>query len=326
MTLRLWPDELEAVRDEARVAVGAMLRGALGAAPPIPPGLSPEARVAEQRARMAAFMPDDTPGVADREIEGVPCRIATPDGPAKAVYVHFHGGGMVSGGARMSDVANRTLAQTHGLVVVSVDYRLAPEHPWPAGPDDGVSVAAWLLDHCDSEWGTDALLVGGESAGAYMAAVVLMAIRDELDAVDRVLGANLVFGLFDWGRSPSARGARSGDAIDLLDPEEIAFYADAFLPGCTDEERRHPTISPVYADLRELPPALLSVGSADHLLDDTLLMATRLAAAGCEVDLFVAPDMPHGFMAFPSAMVDAWEKRTEAWFSRRLAAVEPPLR
>ena len=83
----------------------------------------------------------------------------------------------------------------------------------------------------------------------------------------------------------------------------------------SDDERRGPEVSPAFADLSGLPPALMSVGTADHLLDDTLILAARWAAAGNEVELFVAPDMPHGFMAFPCAMTDLWAKRTYAWLA-----------
>ena len=85
---------------------------------------------------------------------------------------------------------------------------------------------------------------------------------------------------------------------DILDPAGIVFFGDCYLPGMTDDERRAPEISPAFADLSNLPPALMSVGSADHLLDDTLMLASRWAAAGNEVELFVAPDMPHGFGAY----------------------------
>ena len=253
------------------------------------------------------------PDAVVREIAGVPCRVFVPNGPAVAVYLHFHGGGMVMGAPEMNDIGNHDLARRFRVAVVSADYRLAPEHPYPAGPDDGVAVARWLLDHADDEFGSGRLLLGGESAGGYMAAEVLLRIRDELQAVDRVAGANLVFGVYDWGRSPSQRGNRPMDGPDMLDPAGIDFFTDAYMPGRTDEERR--AISPAFADLRNLPPALMSVGGADHLLDDTLMLAVRWAAAGNEVELFVGPDLPHGFMAFPCAMTDEWARRTFAWFA-----------
>lgn len=317
--LRLWSDEIEAMRPEAREVVAAGLAAfaemlGLDGTPPS----DPLERAAAQRAfRDGKFQA--VPEAVEREIAGVRCRIFTPDGPARGVYLHFHGGGMVVGEPEMNDLGNRATARAHDVAVVSVDYRLAPEHPYPAGPDDGVAVAAWLLEHAEAEFGSSRFVLGGESAGGYMAAAVLLRMRDELDAIDRVVGANLVFGVHDWGRSPSQRGIRPSAGPDILDPEGIQFFVDCYLPGLTDDERRDPAISPAFADLAGLPPLLCSVGSADHLVDDTLLLASRAAAADTPVDLFVAPDMPHGFPAFPCGISTAWLAATNAWFTRVLA-------
>jgi acetyl esterase len=279
-----------------------------------------------QRARAAraqfARMYAPVPEAVERDIAGVRCRVFTPDGPPSAVYLHFHGGGMILGAPEMMDVANRDLSRRFGLAVVSVDYRKAPEHPFPAGPDDGISVARWLLEHGAGELGSPRLLIGGESAGGYMAAVVLLRMRDELGAADRVDGANLTFGVYDWGRSPSQRGVRPVEGPDMLDPEGISFFADCYLPGRSDEERRAPSISPAFADLAGLPPAFMAVGTADHLLDDTLMLAGRWAAASGGVELFVAPDMPHGFMAFDCGITRLWADRLSGWLGTVLAA--PP--
>jgi acetyl esterase len=297
----------------------AAIRDALGMSGEPPADVAE--RVQQQRAMMGrsyAPVPDAVP----TEIAGVPCRVFRPDGPASAVYLHFHGGGMILGAPEMNDAGNLDLCRRFGMAVVSVDYRLAPEHPFPAGPDDGVAVAEWLLGKGADEFGSARLLTGGESAGGYMAAAVLLRIRDELGAADRVDGANLVFGVYDWGRSPSQRGVRPTGGPDMLTPEGINFFSDCYLPGRTDDERRDPSVSPAFADLRDLPPTLLSVGSADHLLDDTLIFAARSTAADNETELFVAPDLPHGFMAFPCGITDAWTERTRSWFADILA--RPP--
>jgi acetyl esterase/lipase len=320
--MRLWSDEIEQMRAEARQAVAAgfaertaMLMGSG------PPPADPLARVQQRRAILERLMAP-VPGTIERDVAGVPCRIFQPDGPATAVYLHFHGGGMIAGRAAMSDTGNRSLRDRHGMAVVSVDYRLAPEHPYPAGPDDGIAVARWLLEHGEAEFGSDRLLTGGESAGAYMAAAVVLRVRDELGAAHRLVGANLVYGIYDWGRSPSQRGIRPHEGPDLLDPEGIRFYCDSYLPGRTDDERRHPTISPAFADLHGLPSALMSVGTCDHLLDDTLVLATRWAAAGNDVELFVAPDMPHGFTGYPCGIATRWTSASDAWFGDVLS--RPP--
>jgi acetyl esterase/lipase len=244
--------------------------------------------------------------------------VFVPEGRARGVYLHFHGGGMITGSPEMNDVTNQQIARQHGCAVVSVDYRLAPEDPYPAGPDDGIAVTKWLLENAEREFGSGRLITGGESAGGYMAAAVLLRARDELQAVDRFLGANLVFGVFDWGRSPSQRGLRAHEGPDVLDPTSILFFTECYLPGRSDDERRDPAISPAFADLRGLPPALFSVGTTDHLLDDTLMTAARYAAAGNDTELFVAPDMPHGFLFFPCALTARWFERSAKWFERVL--------
>ncbi|MCU1462012.1 MAG: Alpha/beta hydrolase fold-3 domain protein [Acidimicrobiales bacterium] len=316
--MRLWSDEIDALRAEARDAVTqnfAALADVIGdrSNPPA----DRDERVKQARAQMAkVYAP--SPDAIEREIADVPCRVFVPEGRASAVYLHFHGGGMILGAPEMSDIGNADFCRRFGVAVVSVDYRLAPEHPWPAGPDDGVAVAEWLLTKGADEFGSDRVIIGGESAGGYMAAAVTLRIRDELGAIDHVDGVNLVFGVYDWGRSPSQRGIRPHAGPDILDPDGIAFFGELYLPGRTDDERRDPAVSPAFADLRNLPPALMSVGTCDHLLDDTLMLASRWAAAGNEVELFVAPDLPHGFMAFPCEITRRWGETTYRWLGERL--------
>lgn len=318
--MRLWTPEMEAERAEARAAVASgigafaeFLGGREASAATDPVEIARERRA--HMKRMSLAVPEAQP----TETAGVPCRVLLPEGRARGVYLHFHGGGMITGSPEMNDITNRELARQHGLAVVSVDYRLAPEHPYPAGPDDGVAVAAWLVEHAEREYGSGRLLTGGESAGGYMAAAVLLRVRDELRAIERFAGANLVFGVYDWGRSPSQRGIRPHEGPDVLDPAAIEFFTECYLPGRSDDQRRDPAVSPAFADLRGLPPALMSVGTTDHLLDDTLTLAARWAAAGNDVELFVAPDMPHGFLFFPCALTARFAEQTARWFERMLA-------
>ena len=312
--LQLWSDELEAMRAEAHAAIAA---GSQWFNERPAPGATPAEHVAAQR-EATARTTFTVPEAEERDFGGVPCRVLRPDGDARAVYLHFHGGGMVAGSASMMDIPNQILSKEHGVAVVSVDYRKAPEFPWPAGPGDGVAVARALLEKGEPEFGSDRLLIGGESAGGYMTAAVALRVRDELDAIDRVDGLVLTFGVYDWGRTPSQRGMRPTDAFDVLAVDTIGLVTECYLPGRTDEERRAPEISPLYADLRGLPACFISVGTADHLLDDSLLFATRAAAAGVPVDLMVLPDMPHAFQAFDCGITRAWGEALNSWFASRL--------
>src|SRR2546423_1640790 len=247
--MTLWPQEYEGLRDEARgmaQAIAEMLNLGGGDAP-----TTRDERVRLQREMLAPLEVASPDGV-DRTIEGVPCRVFRPSAPAKAVYLHLHGGAMMLGSPLMNDVGNADLAARLGLAVVSVDYRLAPEHPFPAGSDDCLAVARWLVEHAESEFGARQLLIGGESAGGYFAALTLLRVRDELGAVDRFVGANLVVGVYDLGGTPAAHGYRPSDVPDVLDPSLFAFVLECYLPGRTPDTARVPEVSPLYAHLHDL--------------------------------------------------------------------------
>lgn len=305
--MRLWDDELEAARDtiraETKAFVDGMPRGDSGQG-------SPVERARERRATESAWVVRSEKG-RDRTIDG-------PAGPLRlrefrpkqphAVMLHVHGGGWMTGEPELTDMLHEILADELALAVVSVDYRLSPEHPYPAGPDDCEAAACWLLEHAAKEFATDRLLIGGESAGAHLAAVTLLRLRDRHRAADRFVGANLVFGAYDLTQPPSAKGVGTDRDRDLLDAEDIRFMVEQFTPGMTADERRDPDVSPLYADLHGMPPALFTVGSADHLVDDTLFFAGRWLVAGNRAELLVYPDAPHGCMGVPTVMAHWWPR------------------
>ena len=296
--MALWDDELEALRPQLRDEAAAFIAS-------IPwreddtAAYSAQDRIAAHRAAQLGGAPSNR--AVDRTIEGPsgPIRLRTfqheqPDG----VLFHIHGGAWMAGTPEMMDQLHEVLVASCKVAVVSVDYRLAPEHPYPAGPDDCEAAACWVLDHAANEFGSDRLLIAGESAGAHLAAVTLLRMRDRHHASNRFVGANLMFGAFDLSRTPSQRGVGIAPGTDILDAS--GFPLDLFLPGMSDEKRRDPDVSPLYGDLRGMPPALFSVGSNDHLLDDTLFMAPRWEVAGNRSELLVYPDTPHGCIALPS--------------------------
>jgi acetyl esterase len=190
--------------------------------------------------------------------------------------------------------------------VVSVEYRLAPEYPYPAGPDDCEAAAAWLVQNATAEFGADALTIGGESAGGHLAAVTVLRMRDRYGYTG-FRGANFVYGAFDLSLTPSQRSF--GNRRLVLRTIDIRQFANAFLPTVTD--RRVADISPLYADLKGLCPALFSVGTQDALLDDSLFMHARWVAAGNEVDLAIYPGGAHGFTLFPNRLADEAGARSQ---------------
>ena len=240
----------------------------------------------------------------------IPLRIIAPATP-RGVYLHIHGGGWVLGGADMQDPMLERLADATGLAVVSVEYRLAPEHPYPAGPDDCEAAAAWLTHNAKAEFGSDALTVGGESAGGHLAATTVIRMRDR-HGYTGFRGANLVYGAFDMSMTPSQRCF--GETRLILRTSDIVQFANAFLPAITD--RRDPDISPLFADLHGLCPALFTVGTADALLDDTLFMHARWLAAGNPAELAIHPGGAHGFTLFPNKLAAQAEARMAAFLQR----------
>jgi acetyl esterase len=198
-----------------------------------------------------------------------------------------------------------------------VEYRLAPEHPFPAAADDCEDAARWLVARGPAELGVpDRLALGGESAGAHLAALTLLRLRDLHGITGAFRAANLVFGAFDLTMTPSAR--RWGDRNLVLSGPIMAFFTDGLLPGLDLEARRAPSVSPLYADLCDLPPALFTAGAVDPLLDDSLFMAARWRAAGGRAELRVWPEAIHGFTAYPLAVARA---ANDAQFAFLRAAV-----
>ena len=200
------------------------------------------------------------------------------------------------------------------MATLSIDYRLAPEHPFPAGADDCEAAAVWLIEHAAEEFGTDHLLIGGGSAGAYLAALTLVRLRDR-GLADRYSGANLLFGVYDLGLTPSQRDSHDSAIIPRATME--ACYRH-YTPGLDAEARRDPAISPLYANLTGLPPALFTCGTLDPLLDDNLFMAQRWKAAGNDADAAIYPDGIHGFHGFPTEMGARATARIEQFLADRL--------
>jgi acetyl esterase/lipase len=317
--MKLWDETIEGFRPEAQKMLDALAEAFPAAQVEGDLPDDPVARAQIQRQNMLAVEPEPSPMAVEATIPGpagdIPVRLFEPEEP-RAMFLHIHGGGWAVGRPQMSEPANEHLATHHGLAVLSVDYRLAPEHPYPAGPDDCEAAAAWMLEHGPKRWGADQMFIGGESSGGHLAAVTMLRIRDRLGAIDRVLGANLVFGRYDLRGTPSTFG--NGGRPDVLNPKMMQMLLEGFIPNMSEAERRDPDVSPLFADLSGLPPCLVSVGTFDHLADDSLFLATRLAAAESPVELAVYPDSPHGFQVFPSEMTKAHAKRMDTWIASLL--------
>lgn len=232
--------------------------------------------------------------VEGREGRTVPLRIITPDGgPARGTYLHIHGGGWVFGEPVENDERLRALANEARLAVVSVDYRLAPEHPFPAAPDDCEDAALALVNGLIEGVPSENLLIGGESAGAHLVVLTLVRLRDG-HGLTPFKAAHLAAGCYDLSLTPSVRNW--GEERLVLNTQDVKEFVLRFVPesyGLHD-----PQVSPLFADLKRLPPALFNVGTRDLLLDDTLFMATRWLAAGNEATLSIWTGGCHVFQFF----------------------------
>lgn len=231
----------------------------------------------------------------DEVIEGpegpVGIRVIQPEERARGVYVHFHGGGWVLGATHHQDARLCQLADATRQVVVSVDYRLAPEHPYPAGPDDCERATIALIDQAPARFGAPVTTLGGESAGAHLALVAALRMRDRHGYTD-FRAINLLYGVFDLRLTPSAR--HFGPGPQVLTTDGIRWFIDQFAPG---EDKEDPDLSPLLADLTHMPPAVITVGTTDPLLDDSRFLATRWGSC----DLEVVEGGPHAYDAFDVA-------------------------
>ena len=246
--------------------------------------------------------------VSDRHI---PVRVYRPtgrDGVKLPVYVHFHGGGWVFGDLDSHDIPCRYLCIQSGALVISVDYRLAPEHPYPAALDDAWESLRWVAAHGDElEADTSRLAVGGDSAGGTLAATVCRRARDEGGPDIRF--QVLIYPVTDMTLSlPSMTELAEGYNFTRATME---WFRDLYLPD--DESRTGPDASPLFAeDLSGLPPALVIAAGFDPLRDDAKAYAEALTAAGVTTEYICYGGMIHGFLNMPAVLDDGREATTRA--------------
>ena len=236
--------------------------------------------------------------VEDRTVPGPAGDIAVrvyrrhAEGPTPGILVWFHGGGWVIGDLDSGDATARRLADRSGAVVVSVDYRLAPEAPFPAGPDDCWAALVWVAEH-GAELGGDPsrLAVGGDSAGGNLAALVALRARDE--GGPELRHQLLVYPATDLTMShPSI--TENGQGY-LLTTKAMDWFAGHYLPPGVD--RAQPGVSPLFAEHAGVAPATVITAELDPLRDEGEAYAAALGAAGVDVDLRRYDGMIHGFFS-----------------------------
>jgi acetyl esterase len=257
--------------------------------------------------------------IEDRSISGrqspLPVRIYRPIQETNLpVVVFFHGGGWVLGGLNGYDAICRRVAGENGAVVVSVAYRLAPEHKYPAQVEDAYDATCWVAQHA-TELGAsaDKLIVMGDSAGGNLAAVVSLMARD-------LAGPQIAYQVLLYPSVDSSTDFRSKQLYDdtpLLSRQTMDYFRDLYFQPSVD--LKDPHVSPLLADdLSHLPPALVLTAEYDPLSDEGKAYADRLRASGNSVTFVCYPGMPHGFLSF------GWlASGTKAAFAQIKQALEP---
>lgn len=233
-----------------------------------------------------------------------PLTLRQPDGLSPCL-VFFHGGGWVIGNLDSHDVVCRTLADEGQLIVISADYRLAPEHQFPAAVDDAIAATAWISANA-REFGIDAarLTVGGDSAGGNLAAVVAIHARD---AGPKIAGQVLIYPATDFAMMHPSHREPETDA--LLTHSVIRWFRNHYL-GPSDGE--HWKASPARMDkLAGLPPAFVLTAGADPLRDEGDEYAKRLGAAGVPVTYRSYPGQFHGFITMGKLLPKAGDAMRE---------------
>ena len=221
-------------------------------------------------------------------------RVYRPEGEGPwPTVLYVHGGGFVIGDLDTHDQTCRRVARDCEAVVVAIDYRLAPEHPFPAAVEDSVAAARWVADHLDELGGTDVLGVAGDSAGGNLAAVVAQTLPERVDAQLLLYPATDALGDY-----PSRQENAEGYFLELA---TMDWFFEHYAGG-TDLEAAgvDPRHSPLHAELAGQPPAVVVTAGYDPLRDEGLAYARKLEAAGVQVEELHFDEMIHGFddMAF----------------------------
>jgi acetyl esterase len=285
---------------------------------PHPDPRTPEG-LAELRALIAPPQrsPELTPTdvVVDGPGGGLRLHVFTPEAPARGVIVRIHGGGWVGGAPEDDEAVNDHLCRTCGVAIVSPEYRLAPENGVTILDEIADCLAAARWAHASSaRFGTGHMMLAGTSGGAHLAAATLLRLRDAGDpAFSAIVGAHFDSGPFDVSGTPSQRLATSQTLI--VTPMWLQAFRELAFPGRDLEMLRDPDVSPLYADLGGLPPAMFVAGALDPLCDDSLFMAARWRAAGNRATVEVWPTGAHTFMNMGTPLAEVALARTSGWVS-----------
>jgi acetyl esterase/lipase len=250
--------------------------------------------VIESRARfekMGGFLGGAPDAKCEKvDVDGVPAEwVSAPDVDASRAVLYLHGGGYAIGSINTHRRLAFDISGASGARVLLLDYRLAPEHPFPAAVDDAATAWRWLLKQ---GFANTKLAIAGDSAGGGLTIATLVNLRDrKLGLPACAVAISPWVDLEAVGTSMTARSEQD----PMVQKAGLGWMADMYLAG---KDARTPLAAPLHADLKGLPPVLVQVGTAETLLDDATRIAERLHSAGGEVKLSVWPNMLHVFPMF----------------------------
>lgn len=251
-------------------------------------GTPAEARAAFRTLNVDFVKPEDVVPVGSVEeltVAGRPARLYRPEGAGETpTLVFLHGGGYVLGDLDTHDQTCRRICRGAETTVLAIDYRLAPEHPFPAGVEDAIAATRWAAENLP---GTR-LAVGGDSAGGNFSAVVAQTLKDVVQAQVLLYPAVDKFGDYP-SREENAEGY-------FLDAPTMLWFLEQYVGSVTDLDEGDPRLSPLLGDLTGVAPALVVTAEFDPLRDEGNEYAARLEAAGVPVDHVTYPGLIHGFM------------------------------
>lgn len=293
--------------DPELVAAGALLKeNGLIALDPRTASISD---VRDVQDRIGKFLADKAQPVAresdvsiPRASGAIPCRLYVPEtAEPPPLLVYFHGGGFAYGSAAGWDGLIRDLVHRTGIAVLNVDYRLAPEHKFPAGLEDAL-IAIRYARESGAAWGIDPtrLAAGGDSAGANLALVAAMTFRDQ--GIHMLTSLLLFYGVFS-GDYASPSWTTLGTGTYGLSQAQMEWIWSNYLDR--PEQMSNWCATPLSGDLRGLPPVRQIIGSLDPLLDDAHALKARLDEVGVTNDLWVFPGVNHGFIRFNNLVATA---------------------
>ena len=254
------------------------------------------------------------PGPAG-DMRAVVLSAAPRDGGPRPVVLHFHGGGFVIAKPETTVRLTKAMATEGGALVVSLDYRRAPETTYPGALEDALAAYRWLRANAASIGGDpERIAVAGDSAGGNLAASLVLRLRDLGEPAPEAVV--LVSAWLDLTMStPSAR--RFGPDDPLISTALLEYWRDLYVPGAPD--LRDALLSPLFGDLSAYPPACVVAGGIDPFVDEDVQFAEKLRAAGRDAELHVFDGMPHWFTMFPAtAPLTDWAQRIGAFLRRTL--------